>query len=432
LKNSTTTANPYLINFVFELNRHDSRENLIACKDINASGMSRVHPSVLSAVTIDFDYLKGTSSLKRDIKKANFDFGSHPKPYVIAVGVRHHPNDWARDLFCYINPEYLFDLQSGQAIIMFDQSLEGYHTSWLWNWFHDSCRQYDIPPQAVVYVTGDWFAHEHYAQWCASNQIVDRIKPIPYAHFERYVQFIAEKQNLISDWDYNITYKETHNIKTFNCLQKRLRAHRIWFYLKLFQAGLLNKGLVSMNDYQNVHTYLEHRIPDEQLLQEARTVLPLEIYGESNVQFDDRYYIDRIRDNVCLDSWVSVVSEPIFADNETAVFISEKTFKPIACMHPFIILGGKGSLRAVREMGYKTFSEFFDESYDDLPTFERMDAIVKLLKDIDAIKDKHIWFKSMKEVLEHNYKVFHSKKSMRPPASQELSDYSRLYFNHPK
>jgi hypothetical protein len=391
--------------------------------------MSRVHPSVLAAVTIDFDYLKGISSLHRDIKKANFDFGNHPRPYVIAVGVRHHPNDWAKDLFDYINPEYLSDLRRGQAIIMFDQSLEGYHTPWLWEWFHKNCKQYDIPPQSVVYVTGDWFAPNHYTKWCTDNQIIDKIKPIPYAHFERYMQFIATKQNLETNWEYNILYKQSGEIKTFNCLQKRLRPHRIWFYLKLFQSGLLDKGLVSMNDYHDARAYLDNRLPDQALLQEARTVLPLEIYGQSNVQHDDRYYIDRIRDNVCLDSWVSVVSEPIFADNETAVFISEKTFKPIACMHPFIILGGKGSLKAIREMGYRTFDGFIDERYDTLSTFERIDAIIAEIQRIDAIEDKLSWFEGMKEILEYNYKLFHSTEQTRPSASTQLIEYCKDYFN---
>lgn len=391
--------------------------------------MSRVHPSVLSAITIDFDYLKGTSSLKRDIKKANFNFGNHPKPYVIAVGVRHHPNDWARDLFDYINADYLNDLRTGQAVIMFDQSLEGYHMPWLWEWFHNSCTMHNIPPQSVIYVTGDWFANEHYTEWCTIHNIVDKIKPIPYAHFERYVQFLTTQQNLEANWDYAIFYKQTKSIKVYNCLQKRLRSHRIWFYLKLYEAGMLDKGLVSMNDYTNNTVFMEGRKPDPVLLQQARAVLPLEIYGESNCQFDDRYYIDRIRDSVCLDSWISVVSEPIFADTDKAVFISEKTFKPIACMHPFIILGGKGSLRAIREMGYKTFNDFIDESYDELSTFERLDAIIKLLKDIDAIEDKLDWFESMRDVLEYNYNLFHSKHSIRPPASQELSDYCKEYFN---
>jgi hypothetical protein len=174
---------------------------------------------------------------------------------------------------------------------------------------------------------------------------------------------------------------------------------------------------------------MEDQRPDSLLLEEARSMLPLEIYGESNCQFDDRYYIDRIRDSVCLDSWISIVSEPIFADSDTAVFISEKTFKPIACMHPFIILGGRGSLRAIREMGYKTFSDFIDESYDELPTFERMDAIIQVLKDIDEIEDKLEWFKSMRDVLEHNYNLFHSKQGIRPLASQQLSDYCKEYFN---
>ena len=191
----------------------------------------------------------------------------------------------------------------------------------------------------------------------------------------------------------------------------------------MFEADILDLGLVSMNDYRDNRAFLENKLPDEHLLQEARSVLTLEIYGKSNAQYDDSYYINRIVDQVYKDTWVSVVSEPIFADSDNALFISEKTFKPIACMHPFIILGGKGSLQAMRDMGYKTFDGFINEDYDNLSTFDRIDAIIKEIKRIDAIEDKLGWFESMREIIEHNYKTFHESKHKRPAASTELVNY---------
>jgi hypothetical protein len=119
-----------------------------------------------------------------------------------------------------------------------------------------------------------------------------------------------------------------------------------------------------------------------------------------------------------LDTWVSVVSEASFAEN--TCFISEKSFKPIATMHPFIIYGNKHSLKYLRNLGYKTFSDFFDETYDELESWDRLDAIIKLLLDINKMStiEKLEWFSSMKEVLEYNFKIL--KKNTRTKMPQSI------------
>ena len=45
--------------------------------------------------------------------------------------------------------------------------------------------------------------------------------------------------------------------------------------------------------------------------------------------------------------------------------LSEKTFKAML-LNPFIILGGYHSLNRLHELGFKTFPELFDESYDNI------------------------------------------------------------------
>lgn len=68
-------------------------------------------------------------------------------------------------------------------------------------------------------------------------------------------------------------------------------------------------------------------------------------------------------------------------------------------------MGNKHSLKELKKLGYKTFSNWIDESYDELDNLQRMDAIIKVLNDIDKIENKFEWFKSMEEVLKHNYEI---------------------------
>lgn len=430
MNTSTPVVKPYLLNFVFE-QLEPGKENLTNCPDILRSGLTRFHPCILADTTLKHDTYE-KRKVQIILSEQIFTVENAPQQYVISSGVRHHPVDWTepRDgtsLFYWLNSKYIKDLQEGRAILLLDQCLEGYHVPWLWDWFHSQFKKYKIPPMSVVYATGDLNVENSYLSWCRSNDIKERMKPIPFPHFENHIEWVAENLDLTINFDKEIQYKQTHDIKTFNCLQKRPRPHRSWFFLELYKAGLLNSGLVSTNDFDYV--LLEGRQPDPVLLQEARSILPLLINDTPNNVKDDSFYINRIRHDICQDTWVSVVSEPIFADTDSSIFISEKTFKPIACMHPFIILGGKGSLAKLRDIGYKTFGNFINEEYDELPTFERMTAIINILKQIDAIEDKLSWYKSMQSILEHNYNLFHSKKNARPAASVELITYCKEYFN---
>lgn len=58
---------------------------------------------------------------------------------------------------------------------------------------------------------------------------------------------------------------------------------------------------------------------------------------------------------------ISVVLETVFDER---IHLTEKTLRPIACGHPFIMGAGPGTLEFLRSYGFKTFSPWIDESYD--------------------------------------------------------------------
>jgi hypothetical protein len=59
------------------------------------------------------------------------------------------------------------------------------------------------------------------------------------------------------------------------------------------------------------------------------------------------------------------------------MFFSEKIFKPMMTMQPFILLGQQHSLRALKQLGYRTFGTFLDESYDNIENDElRVEAAI--------------------------------------------------------
>lgn len=45
-------------------------------------------------------------------------------------------------------------------------------------------------------------------------------------------------------------------------------------------------------------------------------------------------------------------------------FVTEKTWKPVAYFHPFVVAGQKHTLKYLQEQGFATFDNQFDETYD--------------------------------------------------------------------
>lgn len=67
-------------------------------------------------------------------------------------------------------------------------------------------------------------------------------------------------------------------------------------------------------------------------------------------------------------------------------FISEKIYKPIAAEKPFIVFSEQGYLKALRELGFSTFSPYIDESYDnELDPKSRISLIIQEIKRINEL-----------------------------------------------
>jgi len=69
-----------------------------------------------------------------------------------------------------------------------------------------------------------------------------------------------------------------------------------------------------------------------------------------------------------------------------AFFPTEKTIRPIALGKPFLLYGPRHFLKYLRDLGFRTWHDVWDESYDALAGSERWQAMQATMKQI--IKDK--------------------------------------------
>ena len=113
-------------------------------------------------------------------------------------------------------------------------------------------------------------------------------------------------------------------------------------------------------------------------------------------------------------TFVNIVTESLIHFN--SVFFSEKTFKPMACAQPFIMLGNPHSIRKLKEYGFMTFDRWWDESYDD-----EFDFAIRLGKIVDVLKEIASWdmdkcyqvTQEMEEVFVNNFNVMVSDVEVR-------------------
>lgn len=107
-------------------------------------------------------------------------------------------------------------------------------------------------------------------------------------------------------------------------------------------------------------------------------------------------------------AYINIVTETCFPYTG-GVFFTEKIYKPIWCLQPFILVAAPHSLEYLRSLGFQTFDRWWDESYDTVEGFQpRLEAICKLIDRLD--KHPLEWFKEtykeMEEVLINNFNVY--------------------------
>jgi hypothetical protein len=134
---------------------------------------------------------------------------------------------------------------------------------------------------------------------------------------------------------------------------------------------------------------------------------------KSLIEMSDNITLSHASADYCTEDFVltdiSIVLETVAAD--TKIHLTEKTLRPIACGHPFMLVAGPGSLEYLRSYGFKTFSPWIDESYDQEQNIvKRMQLIVKEMSRISNLPvfQKNYTIKQLKKIAKHNKNHFFS------------------------
>jgi hypothetical protein len=344
--------------------------------------------------------------------------------YIIPVGTHEAPYLWSGEdgesIFNLIDPLYLQHLREGRAYIMFDSSLEGYHSDKFFDFAFSEANRLRIPIKNIIWCSGNSIIEEQARKWTEKTG-KECINVFGYSHFQydigANIDFFNSKRQFIPTWEDQYEYKKRNlpYIKDYNFLNRKPRGHRVAMFNKLFHAGLIPNGLVSMNSWdKEEHGFIDGWHPDPVELEHSLEYTPMRWNNEDNID-NAQDKINRLNEYAMLNSWVTIVSEARFEDSEGTIFLSEKIFKPIACSHPFFVLGNKGTLKELKKLGYTTFDFLLNESYDELDNIERLEAIAYEIHSFQHMSNHLEWYKWLRPRLEHNRLVLKFNNYFKPP-----------------
>jgi hypothetical protein len=326
------------------------------------------------------------------------------------------------DLIYQNNPKLYLQVRKGRAIIHLDQSMEAFPlycqntshsdlgTRNFYKIIHDKLSHYKISPSSIHYSTSNLYEIAIYNRWCSDNNIKDKLVIHQYNFFAqaaRHAGFFQQPDDKSASitFEEHLSFKNKNDIKTFSNLNRVVRDHRCGLLYMLNYYDLINNSETSFSQDDHPHQlpYPDHPAWQKHNVFAANQLLPLTLdVTNFNINQAQNFFKETY-----LNTWYSVITETYFQDYfKYSMFFSEKIFKPMRARHPIVLVGQPYALAELTKLGFKTFNEFWDESYDVCrnPT-ERLEKICKLIAQLNKLS-KTEWidlYKRMEPVLEHNY-----------------------------
>lgn len=305
----------------------------------------------------------------------------------------------------------LKDIENGKCKLYIDHSSEGYDITYHMKGFDDlthdmicnTSEVYGIDPKNIFLGSANLK--------CYTN--------VPYNIIIFNGSMFWNNVEQSEEWWQNLRLikSRTRRPKKLLSLTRTVRQHRLQFARELYIRQLLAENIYTMpvvHDYVIEYSKFANKaIPDSMFktlpwfydIRTINDINPIDHTLPSSRRLYQEGYISFVLETFFCHSDYNIVDTPL----EYELDISEKTFKPISMLHPFIIMGQPGILKHLQGMGFKTFHGWWDESYDDiLDPNERFAALLKLYEEINRYSHKTLadMMYEMTDILYHNYETY--------------------------
>lgn len=257
--------------------------------------------------------------------------------------------------------------------------------------------------------------------------LLQKFPKLDYMHFvvltsNLEINMENVKCNVIADvWFESIVGNAINNVHDVNFLKEknnnffaflgRPSAHRLMMLSKLVDLQAFGVIGCSTRRLEQNLALLDTIYPDICYKFYNKNIqLPILHDLEHESDFDNDMSVSTSYKNICEQSYVNICTETYY-NNDNTVWFTEKTFKSVEMLVPFILHGPPHSLKKFKSFGYKTFDNWWDESYDnEFDLQERMLKIHNLLDDVLTRSDLNKVYADMKDTLIYNHQLRRKRK----------------------
>jgi hypothetical protein len=279
-------------------------------------------------------------------------------------------------------------IMEGRGYLLITIPFEGWVHDKMFDAMYSHFEKTGFPIKQVIYVSNCQNGAAIYQDYCLrkGKQPLMNVEYIPTCRIHK-----TGVEEPIRNRKSN-TYIPGPREKDFLCFQRRYNDHRLLFFINMWKKGLLDRFYMSMakeqpeagRSYNSNISYVLQRFPEfnisEADIVASETTLPLvldtnnfNVYPMESSATDVEHFYKN--------SLINIISETNFFTPE--IHLNEKTYKPIAFKQPFIMMGAPASLQHLKDVGFKTFSNWWDESYDlETDNVKRMQMINTLVEEI--------------------------------------------------
>ena len=340
-----------------------------------------------------------------------------------------------------INQKVIDDIKDNKCLLVISSVAEGNINCESLRNIHLILDNHKLPPKNVLFIQSNYNLQKQYDEMCNMYNVQEKINILITQHklescIESYVQMIN------GEWDFKVYPKEPsinlwedvegirNNLREYYYLSynKKLRPDREALLSLMLKEDLIKKGLVSIGlKESNTFDFIKDNIEEVQKWSnKLKELQPLNVSGEPPISSLDEGKYKGL--NVCGYTYgdqfrrvyFMVVTEDVFEAD--SMFFSQTTYKPIVSLTPFIMFGSPYMMKNLREIqGFKTFSPWIDESYDEEENHEkRLYMIVNEIKRLCSISKEKMnkWYYEMKDVLIYNQNHL---------LNFKLEDYIKIY-----
>ncbi len=304
--------------------------------------------------------------------------------------------------------------------LMLDNGLEHFY-SCADTIYEDIVIKHSIPAHKIIFLSAIPTMHDYIKKLSAKYNLPE-IKLDWFSLFES-----TGKDTILKSKNVLTLQKKQKYERAYLNLNRRWRSHRTLMFTLLKDRNLLDRGYVSFapsDDGWNwnaaynrlMDLYRDHDRIKPILERNKDVVHTPPLYLDTEDLVTNRAEHETSINDYYARTYFSVINETTY--HEEVPFFSEKIFKAIGIGHPFVIATAPNSLKYLRELGYKTFHPFINESYDTID--DHGDRMISIVNEIERLckMDKNefkSWRSNIEPIVKHNKMILDNKKIITKP-----------------